>query len=56
MDCPLDSASDILDEDSSEMDNDQDWKIQEEAAEDNESDDEESEENIYCAASRNDVR
>ena len=54
MDCPLDSARDILDEDSSEMDNDQDWNIQEEAAESG--DDEESEESIYCAASRNDVR
>ncbi len=57
MDCPLDSESDILDEDSSEIDNDQDWNIQEEATKDNESgDDEESEESIYCAALHNDVR
>jgi hypothetical protein len=48
MDCPLDSESDILDEDSSEIDNDQDWNIQEEATKDNESgDDEESEESIF---------
>jgi hypothetical protein len=36
------------------MDNDLDWNVQEEAAEDNESGDDE--ESINCAASRNDLK